>query len=1595
MASPGGGGGGVNLPPLNQQINVTVNGAGQTRSVFGNIASSAGAAAGGMGAVGAATNGVGYSLLRVAPTWRTFGDSLRMTGSLLKYTVAQPLINVGKQAIQLSVDFEKSMSLIRGLVGVSAEEVDKMSEAILGMAGSVGKAPGELADALYFVTSAGITDTTKALDTLEVSAKAATAGLGTTKDIADLSTSIMNAYSPGMYSASVATDTLVAAVREGKAEANEFAPAMGKVIPVAAAFGVKFQDVAATMAALTRQGAAAGTSAIYLRQVLNDLLDPTVKAQEKLNEVGLSGEKLRSIIQQEGLLNGLLTLKDAFGGNEAEIAKVFGNVRSLTAVFSLLGPNLAENQKVFADLANNAGDTNAAFEIAQETLGYKFAAASAEAKVSLIQLGDSMSPLIKALAGVAKAVAKFTQILSRNKPLINTIMLLGGMTIGFAALIRTISTFVRLKAMSTTIFLALGSGITDQTTGLARNIIAQQTWQAVQYQNIAATAAATGATSAATAAAIAHASATAATTAAYINNNNSIIQNIIGLIRLTQAQTGASFASAMLATGLRTVGRTLLMTLGPIAAITLAFVAFKKIYDIFKNRKKENAVTGLTQDLRTLSDATSTFQAKPIEIGVDIRYGGTQSRFSRPQADFGDFILPKDEEGDLTEQGERIKDELDKVGKLTGQARKDAAAIIYAQFAGGDETTANAAAEWLGNTLGLSPESIKETLDNAVKDTGSYARLALKRAAGDVDFSVVAQTFTQQTTTGFGPNQLAPIDAVTNAVTKFRARLKQSPDLALLGSDAITTKSGELWVETLEAIYSETEKASGSTEVASAVAFEYAKSAVIAAGGTAKSTDMMSLLKENATLLHGEFGVLNNQILLTGQQSGKTAISMTEYLNEIKKLEKGTQQATEAQITFEDQLSSISGQFSEGFSNAVGDAVNLMTAYEEALKNIKNGQDAAYGSQIDLIDSQTGFRDQLRGTMADLKESNGAIYDGSASADASQKSMAELAKSILEVGNATYANTEGDAATRQAAAIAASTEAYRVALLNLKDAGLAGTDMEKFFTETLGKTVAGTKFQFTPDNFATTFGSGSDAISGKLGEDMMAGINAAINSSDAEIKNSLSSVLANAIIAAREMIQAASPSKKTMNEIGVPMGQGIVAGLKNTKTEVELATQSLLLAALLAAKAEGRIESPSQVFANEVGAPIAQGMAAGISGGVAAMSAAAKSAVSSVYDVIAKGKGNKAINWKKVSQAQMQEYAEGIIEGKSKVKSSIIQLIDEIMSEIDDQLGKIETSISAKLDFAQANADLAKFQNEQRGFASELTKAQRESTQATQKFGGAGEVTRYERSQIQESAKSAQQAQRDYSLGKISYAALVDSQMEYANKSAEATEISQDVISAQNAVIDAQFNVTNSSALLAQKQMDVVTAQAALNQAYVNATIAGTGATTTLGGLIAQIGTLGTASANIAASMAQSFGMSDSMTKLVGGATRQQSNVTINKNKNIKWTATNSKSTSGRSNVKSDDQKIRTRAMGGPVASGMPYVVGELGPELFIPKQGGTIIPTTALERYTPSDRTVSSSSSSREPNQINVTINNPEPERASDSIARRVQNMSALGLFG
>src|SRR5438045_2884528 len=142
------------------------------------------------------------------------------------------------------------MGQIAALTSTSSDAIAGLSKQVLELSTTLPQSPKELADALYFVSSSGFQGA-DAMNVLTASAKAAAAGLGDTKVIADTVTSVLNAYKLSAGDAAKVTDVLTTSVMEGKGEPAELAGALARVIPIAAAMGVNFEQVSASMATMT------------------------------------------------------------------------------------------------------------------------------------------------------------------------------------------------------------------------------------------------------------------------------------------------------------------------------------------------------------------------------------------------------------------------------------------------------------------------------------------------------------------------------------------------------------------------------------------------------------------------------------------------------------------------------------------------------------------------------------------------------------------------------------------------------------------------------------------------------------------------------------------------------------------------------------------------------------------------------------------------------------------------------------------------------------------------------------------------------------------------------------------------------------------------------------------------------------------------------------------------------------------------------------------------------------------------------------------------------------------------------------------------
>lgn len=339
-----------------------------------------------------------------------FGGYLKAALGTAALAGAAALGTAGVASVKMAIDFDASMTKIKALVGASDLQMEEYKKGVLDLAKTVPIGPKALADALYFVTSAGFKGA-KALDVLRASAQASAAGLGDTQIVADAVTSAVNAYGESSLKASRATDILLATVREGKAEPEELAASIGRVIAPAEAMGVAFDEVGGSVAALSLTGLDAAEAVTALRGILSSLLKPSAEAVTFLDSAGISMKNLREQIDQKGLLTVLQNLRDRFGDNKEALAKLFPNMRALNGFLALTGRNAEKNAEVMQRVTSATGDTQKAFEEASKSAQFQLNKAWSQIQVAMIQFGSVALPLvirgIKRLGPLMEQLGKF------------------------------------------------------------------------------------------------------------------------------------------------------------------------------------------------------------------------------------------------------------------------------------------------------------------------------------------------------------------------------------------------------------------------------------------------------------------------------------------------------------------------------------------------------------------------------------------------------------------------------------------------------------------------------------------------------------------------------------------------------------------------------------------------------------------------------------------------------------------------------------------------------------------------------------------------------------------------------------------------------------------------------------------------------------------------------------------------------------------------------------------------------------------------------------------------------------------------------------
>lgn len=350
------------------------------------------------------------SLAKAEGSLSGFKANASSIGNSLTRNLTLPLLALGGYAIKSASDFQTAVARIAGLTpfledaGISVEE---LSKSLLDMAADpqIIARPVDLANALYYAGSAGL-ETADAMEVVKLSAQGMSAGMGDASDITRVLIAALNNYKPTGLTVAHAMDVLTAAIQEGTAAPEEFAIALGRLLPIAKAAGISFDLVTASVAQLTNLGVPTRVATTSLRALFSELLAPTQAATQTLNEFGISARQLRDTLSTGGPVAAFQLLENAVEGNIEALHDIIPQIRGFTAYLGLTGDNAKKFSDIIEAVTHSTGKFQRAIDIVSKTPGFQFEKGLQQLQVAAISLGTQLLPIFLDLTHVLQALGK-------------------------------------------------------------------------------------------------------------------------------------------------------------------------------------------------------------------------------------------------------------------------------------------------------------------------------------------------------------------------------------------------------------------------------------------------------------------------------------------------------------------------------------------------------------------------------------------------------------------------------------------------------------------------------------------------------------------------------------------------------------------------------------------------------------------------------------------------------------------------------------------------------------------------------------------------------------------------------------------------------------------------------------------------------------------------------------------------------------------------------------------------------------------------------------------------------------------------------------
>jgi len=243
--------------------------------------------------------------------------------------------------------------------------------------------------AMFNAVSAGIKGG-EAIKFLNDASELAVAGVTSLKSATLGLTTVLNAYGLKASEASKVSSILFTTQKFGVTTVEELSKSLGVVVPFAAASGISLEELGASIAVTTRSGLDAAKTVTALRAAISQMQKPAEKSRDLFIKWGIpiGAAQMKAV----GFTETLKRLNKVYKESPRDIELMFGNVRGLTAIFSLAGDNAESYNDILKELEDSqltAANLEKALAENSDSTAMELAKLSTAWSTLKVSMGDS------------------------------------------------------------------------------------------------------------------------------------------------------------------------------------------------------------------------------------------------------------------------------------------------------------------------------------------------------------------------------------------------------------------------------------------------------------------------------------------------------------------------------------------------------------------------------------------------------------------------------------------------------------------------------------------------------------------------------------------------------------------------------------------------------------------------------------------------------------------------------------------------------------------------------------------------------------------------------------------------------------------------------------------------------------------------------------------------------------------------------------------------------------------------------------------------------------------------------------------------------